>query len=224
MDLKWLAEQLNRPGYSQAGLARALGKSPSAVSRILSGDRQIKLQEAAQILAYLGVPAPAASEDAFASYHYALGEAVARWNDVEVFISWTLAELTPEVSGLAQDLIFLLYQAIGSRTPRLEAIDKAVRHVLQDNRNAQDAWVSLFTALSRAGKRRDSYVHATADDQYGQVVGRVWASDRVEHISISQLREDAAQFQELVIRLNDFHTVLRKAVAKTADKAKTAKE
>lgn len=54
IDLAWLAEMLEQPGYSQAGLAKALGKDSSAVSRILSGEREIKAREVPVILAYLG--------------------------------------------------------------------------------------------------------------------------------------------------------------------------
>lgn len=53
MDLKWLAEQLDRPGYSQAGLARALGRDPASVSRMLKGERQIKVSELPAIERYL---------------------------------------------------------------------------------------------------------------------------------------------------------------------------
>lgn len=58
MDLKWLAQQLERPGYSQAGLARALGRDAAAVNRMLKGERQIKLSEVAQILDYLQAVPP----------------------------------------------------------------------------------------------------------------------------------------------------------------------
>jgi phage repressor protein C with HTH and peptisase S24 domain len=53
MDIKWLAEQLDRPGYSQAGLARALGRDPASVSRMLKGERQIKANEVPLIERYL---------------------------------------------------------------------------------------------------------------------------------------------------------------------------
>jgi phage repressor protein C with HTH and peptisase S24 domain len=53
MDIKWLAEQLDRPGYSQAGLARALGRDPASVSRMLKGERQIKANELPLIERYL---------------------------------------------------------------------------------------------------------------------------------------------------------------------------
>src|SRR5260370_12994158 len=56
MDLKWLAEQLNRPGYSQAGLARALGKDAAAVNRMLKGEPLIK---ANQLPAVIGQSAAA---------------------------------------------------------------------------------------------------------------------------------------------------------------------
>ena len=58
MDLRWLAEQLDRPGYNQAGLARALGKDPAAVNRMLKGDRQIKVNELPAILNYLQASPP----------------------------------------------------------------------------------------------------------------------------------------------------------------------
>jgi phage repressor protein C with HTH and peptisase S24 domain len=58
MDLKWLAQQLERPGYSQAGLARALGRDAAAVNRLLKGERQIKLAEVPLILAYLQASPP----------------------------------------------------------------------------------------------------------------------------------------------------------------------
>jgi transcriptional regulator with XRE-family HTH domain len=53
IDLMWLAEQLERPGFSQAGLAGALGRDPASVSRILKGERQIKANEIPMILGYL---------------------------------------------------------------------------------------------------------------------------------------------------------------------------
>src|SRR5579872_349389 len=58
MDLKWLAQQLKRPGYSQAGLARALGRDAAAVNRLLKGERQIKLAEVPLILEYLQASPP----------------------------------------------------------------------------------------------------------------------------------------------------------------------
>jgi len=60
MDLKWLAEQLDRAGYSQAGLARAMGKDPAAINRMLQGKRQIKVNELPAILGYLGAEPEAA--------------------------------------------------------------------------------------------------------------------------------------------------------------------
>jgi phage repressor protein C with HTH and peptisase S24 domain len=56
VDLKWLSEMLDRPGFSQAGLARALGKDAAAVNRMLKGDRQIKANEVPVILDYLNEP------------------------------------------------------------------------------------------------------------------------------------------------------------------------
>ena len=56
MNTTWFYEALARVGSSQADLARHLQLAPSAVSRMLNGERQVKLLEAAQIASFLGVP------------------------------------------------------------------------------------------------------------------------------------------------------------------------
>ena len=55
MDTAWFLAALDRAGASQADLARHLRLAPSAVSRMLKGDRQMKLLEAAQTASFLGV-------------------------------------------------------------------------------------------------------------------------------------------------------------------------
>lgn len=55
MDAAWFSGALERVEASQADLARHLGLAPSAVSRMLKGERQMKLGEAIQIAAFLGV-------------------------------------------------------------------------------------------------------------------------------------------------------------------------
>jgi phage repressor protein C with HTH and peptisase S24 domain len=55
MDTIWFNNALAQAGHSQADLARHLGLPPSAVSRMLRGERQIKLLEAVQIAQFLGV-------------------------------------------------------------------------------------------------------------------------------------------------------------------------
>jgi len=57
MDTAWLREALARVGASQAGLARHLCLAPSAISRMLTGARQVKAIEAVNIASFLGVPA-----------------------------------------------------------------------------------------------------------------------------------------------------------------------
>src|SRR5260370_24382594 len=56
MDAMWFQQALERAGASQADLARHLRLAPSAVSRMLKGERQVKLLEAVQIAGFLGVP------------------------------------------------------------------------------------------------------------------------------------------------------------------------
>ena len=55
MDTIWFHNALESAGGTQADLARHLGLAPSAVSRMLRGERQMKLLEAVQISQFLGV-------------------------------------------------------------------------------------------------------------------------------------------------------------------------
>jgi phage repressor protein C with HTH and peptisase S24 domain/DNA-binding transcriptional regulator YdaS (Cro superfamily) len=56
MDASWFNQALSRIGASQADLARHLRLAPSAVSRMLKGDRQMKPLEVVHIAAFLHVP------------------------------------------------------------------------------------------------------------------------------------------------------------------------
>jgi phage repressor protein C with HTH and peptisase S24 domain len=55
MDTFWFYQALERVGASQADLARHLRLAPSAVSRMLRGERQMKQLETVQIAGFLGV-------------------------------------------------------------------------------------------------------------------------------------------------------------------------
>jgi len=55
MDAFWFHQALERASASQADLARHLRLAPSAVSRMLKGERQMKQLETVQIAAFLGV-------------------------------------------------------------------------------------------------------------------------------------------------------------------------
>lgn len=54
MGYDWIREGLKKPGKSQAGLARALGRDPAAVSRLLNDGRQLKASELEIVKQYLG--------------------------------------------------------------------------------------------------------------------------------------------------------------------------
>jgi hypothetical protein len=57
MDADWLKTQLIlNPGKSKADLARAVGLSPPAISKILKGTRQIKAQEYVLMREFFGMP------------------------------------------------------------------------------------------------------------------------------------------------------------------------
>jgi len=81
MDVKWISDQLDRPGYSQAGLARALGKDAAAVNRMLKGERQIKANEVPVILDYLQVAPPASDRAATALAGTMPPQPIQRLND-----------------------------------------------------------------------------------------------------------------------------------------------
>ena len=55
MDGSWFSQALERAGASQADLARHLRLAPSAVSRMLKGERQMKPLEVVHIAAFLRV-------------------------------------------------------------------------------------------------------------------------------------------------------------------------
>src|SRR6201987_2341571 len=56
MDGSWFSQALERAGASQADLARHLRLAPSAVSRLLKGERQMKPVEVVHIASFLRVP------------------------------------------------------------------------------------------------------------------------------------------------------------------------
>ena len=66
MDYQWLQTQFeHNPNKSKAGLAKALGLEPPAISKILKGNRQIKAHEYVTMRRYFGLPVD--GENAIAS-------------------------------------------------------------------------------------------------------------------------------------------------------------
>lgn len=57
VDTQWFRDKLAARHMSQRGLARAMGLDAAAVSLMLRGKRQMKLQEAAEVARLMGVPA-----------------------------------------------------------------------------------------------------------------------------------------------------------------------
>jgi hypothetical protein len=53
MDIREIQEGLKKPGKSKSGLAKALGRQPSAVTSLLKGERQLKAHEIKIIREYL---------------------------------------------------------------------------------------------------------------------------------------------------------------------------
>ena len=56
MDGRWFHQALERVNATQADLARHIRLAPSAVSRMMKGERQMKQLETVQIAEFLGVP------------------------------------------------------------------------------------------------------------------------------------------------------------------------
>jgi transcriptional regulator with XRE-family HTH domain len=58
MIVDWIRRALVETGKTQSGLARALGRSPSAITDLLNGRRRLKAEEIPLIVDYLGVDPP----------------------------------------------------------------------------------------------------------------------------------------------------------------------
>jgi SOS-response transcriptional repressor LexA len=60
MDIEWIVEGLKKPGKTQAGIAKAMRRSPSMVTAMLKGKRELKARDIAVIARYLEVDPPSA--------------------------------------------------------------------------------------------------------------------------------------------------------------------
>ena len=58
MTVDWIRQALIATGKTRSGLAKALGRSPSAVTDLLNGSRRLRAEEIAAIVDYLGVEPP----------------------------------------------------------------------------------------------------------------------------------------------------------------------
>jgi transcriptional regulator with XRE-family HTH domain len=58
MTVDWIRDALRETGKTRSGLAKALGRSPSAVTDLLNGSRRLRADEIAIAAAYLSVEPP----------------------------------------------------------------------------------------------------------------------------------------------------------------------
>src|ERR1700735_634443 len=58
MTVDWIREGLRQTRKTRSGLAKALGRSPSAVTDLLNGTRRLRAEEIAIAAEYLGVEPP----------------------------------------------------------------------------------------------------------------------------------------------------------------------
>ena len=58
MTVDWIRKALVETGKTRSGLAKALGRSPSAVTDLLNGSRRLRAEEIAIAVDYLGVEPP----------------------------------------------------------------------------------------------------------------------------------------------------------------------
>src|ERR1700721_3072642 len=58
MTVDWIREGLRQTRKTRSGLAKALGRSPSAVTDLLNGTRRLRAEEIAVAAEYLGVEPP----------------------------------------------------------------------------------------------------------------------------------------------------------------------
>jgi transcriptional regulator with XRE-family HTH domain len=220
ISLETLAELLKRPGYSQNGLAEALGKTPPVVSRILAGTRQIKASEIPKIEEYLGVGVVTGAKEENA-FFLALGQAVEGWNKVEGSLEWLVCQfmVSPPDTTITRTQAAALFQAIPSAREKIQAADLICLEALHQHRNEADAWRSLSQRLNTASRRRQTHLkimimgeeHEDFDSFYGfaHIVGGPRYSPNV---SSETLREDAKLFTELSVDIWDF--------AETSDRLK----
>lgn len=54
----WIADKLQQPGKTQAGLARALGVTQPQITRLLAGERSLRVEEIAAVETYLDAHIP----------------------------------------------------------------------------------------------------------------------------------------------------------------------
>lgn len=223
-ELAVLAELLKRPGYSQSGLAKALGKSDASVSRMLRGQRQIKASEIPIIEQYLGgseLPNTTAHEEA---YHLALGRVIAEWNTIEQslrhILYWTIA--APE-TWLSANQLHALFRAIPTFEGRLEALSELLKEALLGHRNEMEMWRSLLHRLLSASQRRRLHAAATTSVIGPDVTGKpdaYYGSDAppatlhyegYQHYTITaeQIGEDLQLFRRLRADLQEFEDAIR---------------
>ncbi|MGB3813350.1 MAG: helix-turn-helix transcriptional regulator [Shinella sp.] len=65
IDTGWFREQLKKRGSNQSDLARFLGRDRSAVSRMLSGEKNMSVQQQDKIAEFLGVSLAEVAEHRF---------------------------------------------------------------------------------------------------------------------------------------------------------------
>jgi repressor LexA len=68
MDIEDIRRGLEKPGKSKSGLARALGRQPSAVTALLKGERELKAREIAIVAEYLELDVPQPGEARIMGY------------------------------------------------------------------------------------------------------------------------------------------------------------
>src|ERR1700685_2177471 len=58
LTVEWIRAGLKHTGKTRSGLAKALGRSPSAVTDLLNGHRRLRADEIATVSEYLGIEPP----------------------------------------------------------------------------------------------------------------------------------------------------------------------
>lgn len=119
MDLKWLAEQLRRPGYSQAGLARYMSLDPAAITRMLKSRRAIKTTEVPLITAYLGAEPKTLDQVPTIGPAIDVRSVVTKDNPLLVYRS--------ESVGRGPEMLLIIYKEVIAEAARPEGLKRAKR-------------------------------------------------------------------------------------------------
>lgn len=145
LNRSWFKNQLDNHGISQRKLAKMWKLQPAAITRIFSGDRQLKLEEATQFAHLVNVPLEEVLRAAGIRTPITPSERapesipVSGWVDSELNVHWDPphgSKRAPVPSFGGKDVAVLRYQTTGTA---LESLDGTLVYFLSPKKGNVDA-------------------------------------------------------------------------------------